>query len=205
MYAEQEFKASPEADQELKSSPAPLNPSAYQSTPQIATGYPLPPQNPTAPPYAGAQYVHQQQQQNIYPQQVVDHPIEWSSRICDCGHDVTSCCLTCCCPCITFGRIAEILDEGSPTCAVSGGIYAVLLLLTGCACCYSCCYRTKIRARFNLAETPCRGFLLHCFCGSCALCQEYRELKHRGYDPTFGWKGNLQKQQQQQGMGMAAP
>ncbi|KAH9311098.1 hypothetical protein KI387_026133, partial [Taxus chinensis] len=41
----------PKAEQEVKSA-TPLYPPSYQYAPQITTGYPLPPQNPTAPPYA---------------------------------------------------------------------------------------------------------------------------------------------------------
>ncbi|PNT61233.1 hypothetical protein BRADI_5g12452v3 [Brachypodium distachyon] len=37
----------------------------------------------------------------------------WASGLCGCFHDVSGCCLTLCCPCVTFGRIAEILDQGN--------------------------------------------------------------------------------------------
>ncbi|CDP21865.1 unnamed protein product [Coffea canephora] len=37
---------------------------------------------------------------------------DWSSGLCDCIKDCRSCCLTCWCPCITFGRVAEIVDKG---------------------------------------------------------------------------------------------
>ncbi|GJR70011.1 cell number regulator 10 [Tanacetum coccineum] len=33
-----------------------------------------------------------------------------------------------------------------------------------------------------LADEPCNDFILHCCCELCALCQEYRELKNRGFD-----------------------
>uniref|UniRef100_I1Q1F0 Uncharacterized protein n=1 Tax=Oryza glaberrima TaxID=4538 RepID=I1Q1F0_ORYGL len=38
---------------------------------------------------------------------------EWSVKLFDCFGDSGTCCLTCWCPCITFGRIAEIVDRGS--------------------------------------------------------------------------------------------
>lgn len=37
-----------------------------------------------------------------------------------------------------------------------------------------------------LKEEPCGDCLLHCFCEACALCQEYRELKNRGYNMSVG-------------------
>ncbi|MQL89670.1 hypothetical protein Taro_022252 [Colocasia esculenta] len=36
----------------------------------------------------------------------------WSTGLCDCCDDPGNCCLTCWCPCVTFGRIAEITDRG---------------------------------------------------------------------------------------------
>ncbi|GKV52770.1 hypothetical protein SLEP1_g59336 [Rubroshorea leprosula] len=37
----------------------------------------------------------------------------WSSGLCDCLSDIPNCCITCWCPCVTFGQIAEIVDRGS--------------------------------------------------------------------------------------------
>ncbi|KAK2439513.1 protein PLANT CADMIUM RESISTANCE [Trifolium repens] len=39
--------------------------------------------------------------------------VEWSTGLCNCCSNVVTCCLTCWCPCITFGRVAEIIDKGS--------------------------------------------------------------------------------------------
>ncbi|XP_062153265.1 uncharacterized protein LOC133861496 isoform X1 [Alnus glutinosa] len=40
------------------------------------------------------------------------HLSKWSTGLCGCFEDCSSCCLTCFAPFITFGRNAEILDEG---------------------------------------------------------------------------------------------
>uniref|UniRef100_A0A2P2MA66 Protein PLANT CADMIUM RESISTANCE 2-like n=1 Tax=Rhizophora mucronata TaxID=61149 RepID=A0A2P2MA66_RHIMU len=127
----------------------------------------------------------------------------WSSDLCDCFSDVPSCCLTCWCPCISFGRIAEIVDQGATTCTTGGAIYAILAYFTGYACIYSCVYRSKLRKQYALEERPCNDCLVHCCCESCALCQEYRELQSRGFDMALGWEGNMQRQSR--GMEMTAP
>ncbi|KAJ0726952.1 putative PLAC8 motif-containing protein [Helianthus annuus] len=40
-------------------------------------------------------------------------PSQWSTGLCDCCKDCSNCCLTCWCPFITFGQIAEIVDKGT--------------------------------------------------------------------------------------------
>nr|DAD35310.1 TPA_asm: hypothetical protein HUJ06_005950 [Nelumbo nucifera] len=120
-------------------------------------------------------------------------PVPWSTGICDCCDDAGSCCLTFWCPCATFGRIAEIVDRGSTSCGVSGALYTLILCVTGCSCLYSCFYRSKLRGQFFLEESPCTDFCIHCCCEECALCQEYRELKNRGFDMSIGWHGNVER------------
>nr|GMD26425.1 protein PLANT CADMIUM RESISTANCE 2-like [Ipomoea batatas] len=51
-----------------------------------------------------------------------------------------------------------------------------------------------MREQYMLKESPCGDCLVHCFCESCALCQEYRELKNRGFDMSIGWHGNVERQ-----------
>ncbi|XP_052204348.1 protein PLANT CADMIUM RESISTANCE 8-like isoform X2 [Diospyros lotus] len=63
-------------------------------------------------------------------------------------------CITCCCPCITFGQIAEIVDKGATPCVMAGGIYALIAFVTGCGCLYSCFYRSKLRNQYTLTESP---------------------------------------------------
>ncbi|CAI9278475.1 unnamed protein product [Lactuca saligna] len=130
---------------------------------------------------------------------------QWSTGLCDCTSDYSNCCLTCWCPCITFGQIAEIVDKGTTSCGVHGTLYSILCLFTGCECIYSFMYRSKLRHQYMLPDEPCNDCLVHCCCECCALCQEYRELKHRGFDPSLGWHGNLSKQNQGVGMPPVGP
>ncbi|KAA8536192.1 hypothetical protein F0562_028670 [Nyssa sinensis] len=120
-------------------------------------------------------------------------PGRWSSNLCHCCDDPANCLITGICPCITFGQIAELVNKGSPSCAQSGALYG-LLLVTGFACLYSCFYRSKLRGQYDLEEAPCVDCLVHFCCETCALCQEYRELKNRGLDMGIGWEANLDRQ-----------
>ncbi|XP_061367142.1 cell number regulator 1-like [Gastrolobium bilobum] len=120
----------------------------------------------------------------------------WSTGLCRCLDDPGNCLVTCFCPCVTFGLIAEIVDKGTSSCTCDGAIYGTLLSLTGLACLYSCSYRSKLRAQYNLPEAPCMDFLVHFCCETCALCQEYRELKNRGFDLGIGWEANMERQRQ---------
>ncbi|KAL8218689.1 hypothetical protein R6Q57_022062 [Mikania cordata] len=117
--------------------------------------------------------------------------LNWSSSLCACCSDVPNCCLTCWCPCITFGQIAEIVDKGNTSCGVHGVLYALIEAFTCCGCMYSCVYRTKMRTQYGLRESPCNDCLVHFCCERCALCQEYRELKYRGFDMSIGNQSNL--------------
>ncbi|XWS34457.1 hypothetical protein CRYUN_Cryun21dG0040100 [Craigia yunnanensis] len=114
-------------------------------------------------------------------------------------------CMTCWCPCVTFGQIAEIVDKGSSSCGVNGALYTLIACVTGCACCYSCFYRSKMRQQYMLKKHPCGDCLVHCFCEYCALCQEYRELKTHGYDLSIGWHGNMEKQSREVAMTSIPP
>ncbi|CAL0329613.1 unnamed protein product [Lupinus luteus] len=158
--------------------------------------------NPSPKPYANEQFSEAQPApygnrpiatgpQYAAPQALVP----WSTGLFDCCSDKRNCCLTCCCPCVTFGQIAEIVDEGTISGTASTFVYAVINGTTGHACLYACLYRQKMRSKYSLEESPCDDWCVHCFCESCSLCQEYRELQNRGYDMAMGWQGNLQRNQ----------
>ncbi|KAI4295643.1 hypothetical protein L6164_035665 [Bauhinia variegata] len=117
----------------------------------------------------------------------------WSTGLCRCLNDPANCLVTCCCPCVTFGLIAEIVDKGESSCVYSGAMYG-LLALTGFACLYSCFYRSNMRAQYDLPEAPCMDCFVHFCCETCALCQEYRELHNHGFDMGIGWEANVERQ-----------
>ncbi|KAH0880423.1 hypothetical protein HID58_067817, partial [Brassica napus] len=118
---------------------------------------------------------------------------QWTSGLCSCMEDGKTVCLTCFCPCVAFGRIANIADEGNHGCGECGIFYGLICCVVGLPCLFSCTYRTKIRRKFGLPESPASDCITHCFCESCALCQEYRELKNRGLDPSIGWNEHMQR------------
>ncbi|KAJ0037257.1 hypothetical protein Pint_23300 [Pistacia integerrima] len=169
------------------------------SLPPTAPPYPHPPPVPFTFPEPTTDQVNERNQTNssrsTAPNSNSFGPLPWSTGLCDCCDDVSTCCLTCWCPCVAFGRIAEIVDRGSTPCGVSGTLYTLILCLTGCSCLYSCFYRSKLRGQYFLEERPCTDCCVHCCCEECALCQEYRELMHHGFDMSIGWHGNMARQQ----------
>ncbi|CAJ1936834.1 unnamed protein product [Sphenostylis stenocarpa] len=130
---------------------------------------------------------------------------DWSTGLFECFSNFKNCCITCWCPCVTFGQIAEVVDKGSTSCGASGALYTMIFCLVGCGCIYSSFYRFKMRRQYMLKESPCPDFLVHCCCEPCALCQEYRELEIRGFDMVIGWQGNVEEGSQGVPMVATAP
>ncbi|XXG51032.1 hypothetical protein AAC387_Pa02g4901 [Persea americana] len=91
--------------------------------------------------------------------------------------------VTACIPCVTFGEIAEIVEEGEESSCACAITYGAIAFFIGTPCLLSCCYRTKLRSKYALEEDPAPDWITHFFCEWCAPCQEYRELKARGLDP----------------------
>ncbi|XP_066360183.1 cell number regulator 2-like [Miscanthus floridulus] len=113
----------------------------------------------------------------------------WSSGLCACFADVGGCFLTLCCPCVTVGRIAEIVDMGETSCCLAAALYILIDAATGLGCLYTYTFRSKLRSQYGLPEEPCGDCCVHWCCRPLALCQEYRELKARGFDMANGWDG----------------
>ncbi|KAL7171242.1 hypothetical protein ACSBR2_035979 [Camellia fascicularis] len=62
----------------------------------------------------------------------------------------------------------------------------------------------QLRGQYFLDESPCTDCCIHCCCEECALCQEYRELKHHGFDMSIGWHGNMERQKREAAAAAAA-
>ncbi|GKD89499.1 plant cadmium resistance 6-like protein [Tanacetum coccineum] len=146
--------------------------------------FPPPQQNTNAQAYtpqSNSNYAPQPQPMNNVGQQGYQTPMEMGPPN---GIPVATI-ITACLPCITFGQIAEIVDNGQTSCATGGLLYGAIAFI-GMPCIMSCSYRTKIRSSYGLMESPGPDSVTHFFCEWCALCQEYRELKARGLDPAIG-------------------
>ncbi|XLS85686.1 hypothetical protein HN51_035852, partial [Arachis hypogaea] len=108
-------------------------------------------------------------------------PGAWSTGLCDCCKEPGICKLFLSSTHHHDIAVSPCAVHVSP-CLVSGILFYVIGQL-GCVCLYSHIYRNKLRGMYGLKETPCKDCCVHCWCGYCALCQEYRELKHRGWKP----------------------
>ncbi|XP_058732528.1 protein PLANT CADMIUM RESISTANCE 3-like [Vicia villosa] len=114
----------------------------------------------------------------------------WSTGFCDCFSDCSSCCLTMWCPCVSFGRVADIVDRTN-SCCVQGTIFCLLGGFSPFVSLYSCIYRTKLREQYGIEGNRCKDCIASCLCPRFSICQEYRELQARGFDVSAGWKGNV--------------
>ncbi|KAK4752552.1 hypothetical protein SAY87_021350 [Trapa incisa] len=190
-----------------------------QAPPQYAPPPPPPQVNfqpvQYPPPAANVQYAQMPPQSPMKPaaqgipimqQAPLPNSEGWRTGLFDCMEDPANAVITLLFPCLTFGQIAEIIDHGQTTCATGAIMYALISSFLGMPCIYSCTYRTKLRAKYGLVEVPAPDWAIHFLCEPCALCQAYRELNHRGLDPSIGWMGNLARsQQQEQQYAMKAP
>ncbi|XP_056162515.1 proline-rich receptor-like protein kinase PERK12 [Syzygium oleosum] len=133
--------------------------------------------------------------------------VPWRSGLFDCYQHPTNAIITTVAPCVTFGQIAEILDNGSTSC-LTGALLYFFLFLVICHWNIGVRYRRRLRNAFQIAETPVTDQLAHVLCPLCSLCQEFRELKYRGLDPFQGYQGviaGILHEQRQQGAAIIPP
>ncbi|KAI3685553.1 hypothetical protein L6452_34801 [Arctium lappa] len=136
---------------------------------------------------------------HLYP----DHERHWSTGLFQCTSNIKNCFTTMLCPCITFGEIAEILTEGhtpwyepAALCACLGATSFVFIFLLWLTFPYTCLYRLKMRRKYKLKGSLLEDCTINAFCGWCALCQQYRELDHQGFNVSIGWHENKRRERQ---------
>ncbi|KAF3936136.1 hypothetical protein ABW19_dt0200648 [Dactylella cylindrospora] len=128
-------------------------------------------------------------------------PGEWQHGMCDCFGDCGKCCLTCWCPCITYGRIQHRLryPDMSNYSSCNGHCWGFCGLMVCCGFQWimSMMQRGEVRHRYNLDGSGCGDCMRHFCCECCALIQEDRETETR---KTLLVPANQAGYQQQQGM-----
>ncbi|CAI5524792.1 unnamed protein product [Closterium sp. Naga37s-1] len=104
-------------------------------------------------------------------------------------------CAVCCsvwCPCVMVGRNAEIVTDGfTDPCRACMGWALLQLACSGAF--FARDFRKRLREKYMLPQRPFSDFWMHCLCACCAIAQEHRELRNRGWDPALGYAGNVRK------------
>lgn len=116
----------------------------------------------------------------------------WTTGVCGCCEDLSSSCCVVFCPCLVVGRNVNIITDGFTESTTACCLFCLLQSI-GLGCLYSCGYRKRLREKYYLPPKPCNDFCTHFFCMSCALCQENRELKNRGWNPKLGFAANVRQ------------
>ncbi|KAI3733805.1 hypothetical protein L6452_13261 [Arctium lappa] len=149
------------------------------------------------------------QQQGVVvgvPPQQGDIPA-WSTSLFECFDDPQTFIITFFAPCVTFGQIAEMVDRGRASVGMYAALYFLIMYFTGCGCLLSAYFRIKMSHIYRLPDDPLINILIHLLCEPCALCQEYRELQHHGFNMQLGvgWQHQTPEVQQIGAPPMAPP
>ena len=82
--------------------------------------------------------------------------------------------------------VADIFVILIAACPLGSLIYALMMPALCSQWVMGSSYRKRLRERYNLVEAPYTDIISHVFCPCCSLCQEFRELRKRGLDPSLG-------------------
>ncbi|KAF3914056.1 hypothetical protein AA313_de0202006 [Arthrobotrys entomopaga] len=149
--------------------------------------------SPPPQPVTSPQPIHQQSYNNTQPspQSQMEHKgtgnaggvQKWEFGMCGCCGDMGKCCLTCWCPCITYGRIQHRLrsNDMSSYSSCNGHCWGFcgLMCLCGVQWVLGLMQRGEIRHRYNLEGSGIGDCCRHFWCGCCTLIQEDRETETR--------------------------
>ncbi|KAJ0786295.1 putative PLAC8 motif-containing protein [Helianthus annuus] len=76
--------------------------------------------------------------------------------------------------------------EPATLCACLGAASFIFIFLLWLTFPYTCLYRVKMRRKYKLKGSLAEDCAINAFCGWCALCQQYRELDHQGFNVSIG-------------------
>ena len=123
-------------------------------------------------------------------EKVAPKPNDFSTGLCDCGLDVTSCVETCFCPYCQLSAQYNMVSSGQ------SGVHALaccgMCCLDSCFCfgiawlAMNCYVRCEVRKKYAIPSADCEDFCCGIFFPGCMTCQNYRELSIRG-----NWPGGL--------------
>ncbi|KIW12538.1 hypothetical protein PV08_09815 [Exophiala spinifera] len=156
---------------------------------KYAQGYP----SNGAPQYPPSAVVQDHQQQPSYqPHQPHQHTHSagshgsWTFGLFDCFSPFGTCCLSCWCPCILYGR-TYARDHGDPDASGMNASCCAWYMLScfGAQCILQCLNRTSMRERHGIEGGSCGDFCTSCCCTCCALIQEDKEsiVRNTGINP----------------------
>ena len=89
-----------------------------------------------------------------------------------CESDAETVVLSCCCPCVQYGEIVEMLN-GTGCC----GACLLMCVCPACACIYHTDTRSTLRERYSIGGNGFEDWLATCCCPVCSLAQEGMTLK----------------------------
>jgi Cys-rich protein (TIGR01571 family) len=118
------------------------------------------------------QTIHQQQ-----PQTIQQSHRQWSTNICDCCIDPSSCCMAFLCSCCAFVKITKHANNENGCC--TGCCRGLCCCIMPCSVFIRAPYRKKLRVKYNLPAKPCNDCCTTFWCPCCALSQELREIENK--------------------------
>ncbi|OAQ96372.1 hypothetical protein LLEC1_01857 [Akanthomyces lecanii] len=107
----------------------------------------------------------------------------WFAGFFDCFNPIDSCLITCCLPCVTFGKVQHRMQH-SVELEGYEPVNTSCLLLCGAACLGVACVpvamqRQAIREKYNLDGNCIEDIARTICCGCCSIIQHDKEAEHR--------------------------
>ncbi|KAK1836780.1 DUF614 domain-containing protein [Podospora conica] len=128
----------------------------------------------------------------------------WMTSFFGCFSPFSTCLVTCCVPCVTYGKTRHRLrnngDLAGYSCCNSG---CLLLCAAGVVCLSAipvCMQRGDIRAKYNIRGNCCFDITMACCCPCCDIIRQDKEVAER----SAGVGGAVKEQYQATG-GMTYP